>query len=623
MTPGYFKDIWIDAPGGIVRNLRCTVSKILVWYFWLSAAVVLGACYWTGGQCLVVGASLALIGLITTLAAHSDPASLSTRLTVTIAINSTWMFGLYIVSDIHNGEYMLEVHMLYFINTSIILSYVCWRSVVLTTVAALAHHLILTLVQPELVWPSSSYSWWHFMNHSLLGTVNCFGGIYIAVTLKNFLDRMENSKIEAQHRSIHDDLTGVLNRRGLRQAVQTIQGTDGGKTDISFLQIDLDGFKAINDTAGHAAGDELLVLVADRLTKLAPRNSVVARIGGDEFVVVIASMDADEIEKFVTGMEQWMLHPHRAAGHKIRVSASTGVTNTSLSGGRLDDLMIDADFALYEAKRAGKNRSVMFSPALKVRAQQRKQTADEVLRGLEEGEFEPFFQTQHDARTGVIVGVEVLARWRHPERGLLAPGEFLQAVNEANRVAALDKFILERALEIVQSFEKAGLKFPKVSFNVSYQRLCEPGLVDSLRTLPGIEADIAFELVESVFFDGLSNEEVATVRALRDRGVRIEIDDFGTGHASVIALTKLQPDLLKIDRDLISPISDQPEQLKIIKSIVDMARSLGIETLAEGVETEFEMNKLRMIGVNAFQGYALCKPMSADSLRQYLMQATA
>jgi len=623
MTSSFFKDIWVDAPGENVRRLRQTVSRILLCYFWISALVPVLATYWTDGSTLYVAVPLILIGLVSALAVHRDPAGLSTRLTMTVAINSTWMFGLYVASDIHGGEYMLEVHMLYFINTSIILAYVCWRSVLMTTVAALAHHSILTLISPELVWPTSDYSWWHLLNHYMLGTVNCVGGIFIAVMLKRFLDNMESLKTEAQHRSIHDDLTGLLNRRGLRQHFEELAGGEDAHGEITLFQLDLDGFKGINDTAGHAAGDKLLVLVANQLKAIAPRDSVISRIGGDEFVVVSPRIHPSDEHTFLSRLEGWTQQAHPVARPPLRVGASTGITNSRLSGARLDTMMIDADIALYEAKKAGKNRALTFDPRMKTEAQSLLHAADEVVRALENGEFEPHFQTQHDARTGVIVGIEVLARWQHPERGVLAPPDFMNAVIGTGKAAAFDEFILMRALERVATLEHAGFHVPKVSFNVSFQRLCDPGLIPSLERLPKVQAGIAFELVESVFFDNLETEDIAVITAARDSGIQIEIDDFGTGHASIVALTRLKPDLIKIDRALVTPITHHPEQLALVRAIVEMARGLGIECLAEGVETREEIDLLRTIGVNYVQGFAFSKPVCVEGLKGYLMRASA
>ena len=623
MKPSFLKHFWIDVASLNVQRLRQAVSWILVWYFWLAAAIAIIASFFTGGSVLYVALPLAVIGLVTTTTVMADASALRTRLIVTVAINSTWMFGLYVASDIHNGEYMLEVHMLYFINTSIIIAYVCWRSVLMTTVAALVHHSVLTLIQPELVWPSSSYAWWHLMNHYILGTINCLGGIYIAASLKRFLDHMESARQEAHHRSIHDDLTGLLNRRGLRLAVEKFYQADAPLPDLTLFQIDLDGFKNINDTVGHAAGDRLLVLVGKRLNAIAPPNSIIARIGGDEFVVASPAIDASQQSDFLDGLKNWMQRPHVISKTKLRVGASVGVTHSSISGGNLDGMMVDADIALYEAKKAGKNRAVAFHPRLKEDAQHLVKTAEAVLYGLENDEFEPYFQTQHDTRTGAIAGVEVLARWNHPKRGILGPAVFLDAVQEAGRAAAFDSHIMSKAFDLIQSLENTGVIFPKVSFNISYQRLAEPGLAEFIQGLPNVRAEIAFELVESVYFDTLSDDEVETVNALRNLGIRIEIDDFGTGHASIIALTKLKPDLLKIDRALISPLSSNPEQIKLIKTIVDMAHGLGIEALAEGVETEDTINKLRMLGVNYVQGYAFSKPMNVADLQGFLVRKSA
>jgi len=182
---------------------------------------------------------------------------------------------------------------------------------------------------------------------------------------------------------------------------------------------------------------------------------------------------------------------------------------------------------------------------------------------------------------------------------------------------------MERGLEGILELQKTGTVFPKVSFNVSFQRLTEPGLVQSLCNVHQMTSRSAFELVESVSFDNLSDEEIDVVNALRDLGIGIEIDDFGTGHASIIALPRLKPDLLKIDRALISPLSHHPGQVKLLSAIVDMAQGLGIKVLAEGVETEEEINKLRMIGVDYAQGFAFSKPLPLDELRGFLMQKTA
>ncbi|UES42120.1 putative bifunctional diguanylate cyclase/phosphodiesterase [Roseibium aggregatum] len=612
-----------EGRGSMVDRLRQVVSWALLGYFWLSAIIVVLASFLSGGSPLFVALPLVFIGAIATAAVHSAPSRLATRLMMTVAINSTWMFGLYVASDIHNGEYMLEVHMLYFINTSIILAYVCWRSVLMTTVAALFHHSVLTLLSPELVWPTSTYASWHLTNHYVLGTINCLGGIFIAVTLKKFLNHLEASQAESQFRSLHDDLTGLLNRRGLRNAFRTLIENKTEQSCLTLFQIDLDGFKDINDTAGHAAGDKLLELVGACLQEISPARSVLARIGGDEFVVASPDIETHRDTTFVKDLSAWFRRPELLSQFGLRVTASIGITTSHISGDRLADMMVDADIALYEAKKTGKNRAVIFNPGLKSQAHQLLQTSEEFSLALEQDEIEPFFQTQHDIRTGAVVGVEVLARWRHPVKGLLTPSAFMDAVKESGRAATLDAHILEKALLGIQTLEASGAAFAKVSFNISFQRLIDPELIQSVRSLPATKSQIAFELVESVFFDNLSDDEVNVVTTLRDLGIRIEIDDFGTGHASLIALTRLKPDLLKIDRALISPLTTQPAQAKLVTAIVDMAQALKIEVLAEGVETDEEINRLRMLGVRYAQGYAYSKPMSLADLKGYVMRETA
>lgn len=331
-----------------VAWLRARVSVALLGYYWLATAVVVLGSVFTGSNVVAVSLPLCLVGMVAAYDVWRRPEELGTRLLMTVAINSTWMFGLYVVSDVHDGAYMLEVHMLYFINTAVILAYVCWRCVVLTTVAALSHHLILTLLQPELVWPSAEYSWVHLANHSVLGTVNCLAGIAFALAIKRLFNRMERDRLDADKRARIDDLTQVLNRRGLHQSFKKI--LQASVSGVTLLQIDIDNFKDINDSQGHAFGDDVLTRIASGLLKIAPEGGSVSRIGGDEFVVVLPFAEKVAVSNQVQQLKSFFRLPLEMP-HPVRISASIGITDTLVSGDILEEMMIDADIALYEAKK--------------------------------------------------------------------------------------------------------------------------------------------------------------------------------------------------------------------------------------------------------------------------------
>lgn len=593
-----------------LTQLRTRTSYALLGYYWLAAVLACLAARWFGASVLALVLPFAAIGIVTTAYVFKDPAGLATRLVVTVAINSTWMFGLYVASGIHGGAYMLEVHMLYFINGSLVLAYACWRSVLLTTVAALSHHLFLSVFDPSLVWPQDSYTWVHFMNHAVLGSANCVGGMFAATVFKRYLERLEASARAEKYRARRDDLTGLLNRRGLQDRID--KALSAGKiADWVLVQIDLDCFKDVNDTYGHAVGDRLLVQISRKLEALAPDDAVIARIGGDEFIVLFPRRDTAAAGAFISDFQDFSARPMEIDGCRVNFGASMGVTDTKISGHAFEDLLIDGDIALYEAKRAGKNKAFMFSASLRETSIQQRQLEEDVLRALEQREFVPFFQTQHVASSGGLAGAEVLARWLHPVHGLLGPGDFMPALERLGRMAHFDQLIHDQAIAFVARCEEAGLAVPKIAVNVSYERLLDPELKDRVADLSRLKTPFAFEIVESVVFDDFSEDELSAIDFFRQNGVSVELDDFGTGRASITALTSLRPDIVKIDRALIAPLTENPEQYSLIKSIIEMAHGLEIKALAEGVEHAHEIARLRLLGVDFLQGFYYSRPMPA------------
>ena len=429
---------------------------------------------------------------------------------------------------------------------------------------------------------------------------------------------LENARAQMEHNSLHDSLTGLPNRRFLDQLLDG----QGGVMPTALLHIDLDRFKHINDTLGHAAGDHMLVHAASILKANTRADEFVARIGGDEFVIAITSeINEQQLSALAGRIIEQMRQPVPFENHECRYGVSIGIAMADPSHSDYGKrLLIDADIALYRAKSNGRNRCEFFSSSLKAEIIRSKRIADEILSGLERHEFMPYFQPQFDARNLSIVGVEALARWAHPREGVLAPDTFLKTAEELNVVPMIDRTILEQALWQSTRWKSAGIDIPKISVNVSAGRLNDTNLLESLDGLdiePGV---VSFELLESIFLDERDEVIAANFTRLKLLGIDIEIDDFGTGYASIISLINLRPSRLKIDRRLIWPIVEKVSQRRLVASIIDIGHSLGIKVVAEGVETMEHAVILRDLGCDVLQGYAFAKPMSSEDLMTFVRE---
>jgi diguanylate cyclase (GGDEF)-like protein len=423
-----------------------------------------------------------------------------------------------------------------------------------------------------------------------------------------------------EHTSLHDALTRLPNRRYLDRVLEERAAAcadNGG--GLALLHIDLDRFKEINDTLGHAAGDAMLVHAAAVLRQNVRADDFVARIGGDEFVIVSALRNGRrDLRRLAARIVEAMRHPIPYEGHECRCGVSVGVAYQR--GPKVDDkrLLMDADIALYRAKRAGRNRHEFFTEALQAEIVSTKRMADDILAGIEQGQFVAWYQPQVDARTKAICGVEALARWEHPTRGVVSPDIFLPIAEELNVVATIDRMILEQTLGWMQAWRAGGLVIPRASVNVSGRRLREEGLVRTLKKLDIAPGTIAFELVESIYLDESDDVVAFNIDQLRELGIDIEIDDFGTGYASIVSLLKLQPQRLKIDRQLIMPVRESVAQRRLIASIVDIGHSLGIGVIAEGVETEEHARIAAALDCDMLQGYAFARPLSPANLERFV-----
>ncbi|WP_332872426.1 bifunctional diguanylate cyclase/phosphodiesterase [Devosia beringensis] len=431
---------------------------------------------------------------------------------------------------------------------------------------------------------------------------------------------LETARVRIEHNALHDSLTGLPNRRYLDEILQGLAGRGfGADQSIALLHIDLDRFKQINDTLGHAAGDAMLIHASAVLRAKCRDGDFVARIGGDEFVVLTTANDSQEdLAALAARIVRRMRQPVPYEGHECRFGVSIGIARGCVSTLEGRQLLINADIALYRAKARGRNCYEFFSEALQAEVINTKRVADEILSGLERDEFVAYYQPQFDAQTHDLVGVEALARWRHPTEGIKTPDSFIPVAEELNVMATIDRLILEQALADLARWDGMGLGVPRASVNVSLRRLHDEELITSLRKLDIAPGRVSFELVESIYLDDGDDIVSWNIEQIKELGIDVEIDDFGTGYASIVSLQKLHPTRLKIDRQLIMPILTDPAQRRLLTSIIDIGKAMGIEVVAEGVETMEHAAILRDLGCDILQGYAFARPLNPADLEVFL-----
>jgi diguanylate cyclase (GGDEF)-like protein/PAS domain S-box-containing protein len=423
------------------------------------------------------------------------------------------------------------------------------------------------------------------------------------------------------HLAHFDPLTGLANRfslqNDLEQALRTFP------TSIAIF--DLDGFKDINDTLGHSIGDKLLQSVAARMRDFERDGLRFYRLGGDEFVLVHADCgDPRIIGQSVTATLRRLAEKFEVAEHTLFVGASAGIAIAPADGSNVEELMSSADLALYDAKAGGGNTFRLFLPALRAKANARRELDAELRRACANNEFELYFQPQVRAADGALVGAEALLRWRHPERGVLAPRAFIDALSESPVVLEVGRWILSAACEQAARWRIAGLSDFRIGVNLFpaqfHAKTLRTDVESALRAtrLPAHALEI--EITENIAL-GEQQENLDAVRALRQEGVKFAFDDFGTGYASLSYLTRYPLTRLKIDQSFVRKISESAslEDTAIVRSIIAMAHNLGLEVIAEGVENDLQAAFLRKEQCEELQGYLYGRPIPAREFEaQYL-----
>ena len=435
-------------------------------------------------------------------------------------------------------------------------------------------------------------------------------------------DALQLAKKKSEFDARHDPLTGLANRRYLDEAFERIEAAyEAGelRDRIAVICVDLDRFKAVNDTYGHAAGDAVLKSVANTLRDVSQKAGFIARIGGDEFVLLLRASFNAQVEDVSRRILLKLREPIAFEGNNLLIGGSIGYSISEDGGMSPREVLKQADLALYEAKNSGRMRVEPFSERLAAAAEIRQELSEDIAVAIREGQFEPFFQPQFDARTERLSGVEALARWRHPTKGVLTPIHFLDIAEELGETPAIDDIVLAKSIQALREWDMAGFDVPRLSVNVSAQRLRTPNLVEDLVERHDIpKGRLSFEILETVFVDAKDEVLNASIAALKSLGIHIEIDDFGTGHASVASILALQPDKLKLDRLFVQGIESNDQRRRLLRSMIGIADSMGLSMVAEGVENREQASVLRAEGCDHLQGFAFAPPMERGNFDLWL-----
>lgn len=430
--------------------------------------------------------------------------------------------------------------------------------------------------------------------------------------------RLAISQARAVYNSRHDTLSGLPNREKFFLLLKAaLQGQDIEKGGTAVVYIDLDRFKDINDTLGHAAGDTVIRVVADRLSAVLPRQAVLARISGDEFAMFIP--DVSRLEQVQTGlsrMQDALLRPVSAEGTEIFVSLSMGAAMSPRDGTDPGELMRKADIALYDAKASGRGRWSFFDPSMQEEVLTKDKLSRELRKAIDNDHLSIAYQPQSDRAGKQIVALEALARWEHPEMGKISPVDFIPMAEETGLINDLGLWILRRTCQDAKVWTQM-----QFAVNVSPTQFKHPRFVEQVLEILQ-EAEIPphrleIEVTENVFL-GDQKAILDAMRRLQDLGVKVALDDFGSGYSSLSYLRKFPFDSLKIDRDFLSAVENSQEARAIVSTIVTLGKALGMEVVAEGIESRGQLEFLAETGCDRIQGYFISAPLSSRNLAEFL-----
>lgn len=450
------------------------------------------------------------------------------------------------------------------------------------------------------------------------------------VAMHDITDR-KRAEDELAHQALHDPLTGLPNRILLLDRVQhALEVSKRRSSTISVLFLDLDNFKAINDSFGHAAGDQLLQQVASRLTSALRASDTtarlggetVARLGGDQFVILCEGVKSAEDGLSIAGrLKRAMATAFTLQGTELSVTASIGITSPHGPGADAGSLIRDADVAMYRAKEQGRNRCELFDEPMRKRIVERLRAEKDLRGAIARDELTLHYQPLVCVAEGNVVGLEALVRWKHPERGLVAPADFIPLAEESGLIVPIGAWVLEQACRQNARWAQAHPQSPPVDVFVNVSgRQFTPDFIDTVANAlecSGLDPTrLVLEITEGVVVESQASSELAG--ALRQLGVRLALDDFGTGYSSLAYLTRFPLDILKIDRSLVTHVDRSVQTFRVAKAAIEMGRALGMTVVGEGVETAQQLACLRELGCHLAQGYLFAAPLRADAIAELL-----
>lgn len=442
-------------------------------------------------------------------------------------------------------------------------------------------------------------------------------------------DQLVEARNAMAHNAVHDGLTGLNNRAFLNDRFGgMLDEAAAAGSRLAVIQFDLDRFKQINDALGHAAGDQVLMATARRMRRAGRPENICVRLGGDEFVVIVTGADDDTgIAAMVERLLRLINQPIVFEGQTIHAGASAGIAFFPSDGREPSVLLNHADVALYAAKKAGGGAFSFFTEELRREQEERREIERELVLAIARRDFVVHFQPQVSLSDGAVTGIEALVRWHQPGRGLVSPSAFLPVAEKTGLMPAIGRIIFREAIRAAARWHGQGLEFGRLALNASGSELAQPDfagfLFEMLAEMALPAEKLALEIVESVILDDEKTGIAATLRTIRAAGIHLELDDFGTGYASLTHVDPRQIDRIKIDRRFVQNIQGNDQNAQIVRAVIDLAHRLGIGIVAEGAETEAEMNALASLGCEEVQGFAIARPMPEEAMSVWLAPGPA
>ncbi|KTB62461.1 histidine kinase [Pseudomonas fluorescens] len=438
-------------------------------------------------------------------------------------------------------------------------------------------------------------------------------------------DSLSQANQELTHLALHDMLTGLPNRTLLadriQQAMQAVK-EQGGCFALMF--IDLDGFKPVNDAFGHHMGDQLLREVGQRLREDLRSHDTLARIGGDEFVLLVQLTQPDDALGLAERQVVLINRAFQVAEHELKISASVGIAMFPGNGNSPQELLMNADAAMYHAKGVGKNGYSFFDASMNTNARKQLQLLQDLRNAVEQQQFRLYYQPKFDAASGIAVGAEALLRWEHPQQGLLLPATFIELAEKTGLIIPIGEWVLDEACRQMSLWYAQGYEDWRIAVNLSALQFCHAGLVKSVaealerHRLPA--NSLTLEITETTAMSD-ADASMTVLQQLSDMGVDLSIDDFGTGYSSLMYLKRLPANELKIDRGFVRDLEHDSDAAAIVSAIVALGQALGLRIVAEGVETDVQQSFLTRLGCNSLQGYLLGHPLPADGFMADIQRA--